>query len=350
MRTISIVPYLENHSAAVLRLLQAQHRRQRRLDPRLAPCRRVQLEATLVPAQTPDTSALVALDTTGQVRGYVQPGVWELAETSILRAFLTARNGVTQQLALPDPQEAQAHEVAAELLEAASSWWHAHETTGDLIRWPSADRWMEGVLRPYGFHLDSVCALRSLHPLLAGRPAAPGLSIRLARPADEEALVCLFEEELRHHERVTPFVRCSPAVLAAFRRKLARRWAGESVQAGAPLVLVAEQAETIVGMAENTLLEIGPNDEPGLTSPGRYGCIDNVSVREDRRGQGIGRRLVQAVCEAFDALPLKLAGVVLWYNPDNREAAHFWTHLGFEPLWTTYQRLHTHLTRPDTPA
>jgi len=343
LRTITIVPFRENHAPAVLHLLQAQHQRQRRLDPRLAPCRRVQMEATLVQAQAADTSALVALDATGQVCGYVQPGIWELAESSMLRAFLTARNGITHHLALSDPQEAEAHEVALRLLESASSWWQAHQTTGDLIRWPSADRWVQEVLSIQGFHLDSVCALRSLHPLLSGSPSAPGLSIRLARPADEEALVALFEEELRHHERVTPFVRRSPAVLTAFRRKLARRWAGQSVHAGAPLILVAEQQGVIVGMAENTLLEITPDDAPGYTPPGRYGCIDNVSVRADRRGQGIGRRLVQAVFEAFDALPLELKGYVLWYNPDNQEAARFWTRLGFVPLWTTYQRLH-----PDT--
>ncbi len=107
---------------------------------------------------------------------------------------------------------------------------------------------------------------------------------------------------------------------------------------GAPLVLVAEQQGQVVGMAENTLLDVSADEEPGFTPPGRYACIDNVCVREQVRGQGIGRLLVQAVFEAF--APLQLAGYVLWYNPGNPLAAFFWPHLGFVPLWTTYQRLH----------
>ena len=105
-------------------------------------------------------------------------------------------------------------------------------------------------------------------------------------------------------------------------------------------MLVVEQGREIVAMAENTLLEVSRDDEPGFTPPGRYACIDNVSVREELRGQGIGHLLVQAIFAAFAVTSLSLDGYLLWYNPDNPQAGRFWPHLGFVPLWTTYQRLH----------
>jgi GNAT superfamily N-acetyltransferase len=288
-----------------------------------------------------DEQPLVALDARGRVRGYARSSVWELAEASMLRAFLSARSGVARHLALPDPTDEDAHAVAATLFSALSDSWRAHATTGDLVRWPSADPWLEPRLVEQGFRLDSVCATRSLQPLpeVLHTPS-PQLVIRPAQPADEEVLIVLFEEELRYHERYTPFVRSSPEVLAAFRRKLARLWAGASLSEGAPLILVVERAGEIVAMAENTLLVLGFDDEPGFTPPGRYGCIDNVSVREELRGQGIGRLLTQAIFDAFAATGLHLDGYILWYNPDNPQAGRFWPRMGFHPLWTTYQRLH----------
>jgi GNAT superfamily N-acetyltransferase len=266
------------------------------------------------------------------------PGVWELAETSILLAFLSARNGVARHLALPDPKEADARAAAAALLVALSASWRGGGTTGDLVRWPSADPWLEPSLTEHGFRLDSICTLQPPVPL--GLPAKPSLRVREALPEDEEALVRLLEEELRYHEQYTPFVRSGPAVLQAFRRKLARRWAGAQLSEGAPLLLVVDQGREIVAMAENTLLEVSRDDEPGFTPPGRYACIDNVSVREERRGQGIGHLLVQAIFAAFAATSLPLDGYILWYNPDNPQAGRFWPRQGFVPLWTTYQRLH----------
>ena len=284
---------------------------------------------------------LVVLDANGRVRGYARAGVWELAETSMLRAFLSARNGVARVLALPNPAEADARAVAMALLAALSDGWRGSATTGDLIRWPSADPWLEPLLAEQGFRLDSVCATRSLQPFTEDvRAPSSGFTVRPAQSEDEEVLVRLLEEELRYHEHYTPFVRSSPAVLEAFRRKLARLWTGVSISEGAPLLLVVEQAGEIVAMAENTLLVLGPDDQPGFTPSGHYGCIDNVSVREALRGQGIGRLLVQAVFDAFAATGLSLDGYLLWYNPDNPQAGRFWLHMGFVPLWTTYQRLH----------
>jgi len=326
---------------AVVDLLLAQEARQRERDARLRAARSREPVATALAQRLANgESSLVALDAQGSVRGYAHPGVWSLSETSILRAFLSAQNGVARDLALPDPREADAPAVLAALLEALSMWWKDEGTTGELVRWPSADQWLVARLAAHGFQLDSVCAACGPH-VFEQHSTPSRIVMRPARPTDEEALVGLFAEELRYHERYTPFVRCSPAVLAVFRRKLARMWAGERVEEGAPLVLVAEREGEVVGMAETALVVVSSDDEPGFTPPGRYGCLDNVCVREALRGQGIGHLLVQAAYDAFAALHLAIDGWLLWYNPDNPQAARFWPRRGFVPLWTTYQRLHS---------
>lgn len=342
LNEFAIVPMHEEQIVAVANLLLEQQARQRAHDPRLQAARSYeQVTSRLTDRLARGKPILVALDAAGRVRGYADPGVWELSETSILRAFLPERAGVTHTLALADRQEGDASRVLRALLVALSSWWREQGTTGELIRWPATDQWVVARLAAHGFQLDSVCAMRA--PEQPGEPisrSTASCTIRPARPIDEAALVSLFAEELQYHERCTPFVRCSPDVLGAFRRKLGRLWAGASLETGAPRVLVAERAGDVIGMAETTLLDIGPDDEPAFTAPGRYGCLDNVCVQESQRGQGIGRQLVQAVYDAFAALPLTLDGWLLWYNPDNRQATQFWRHRGFVPLWMTYQRLH----------
>jgi GNAT superfamily N-acetyltransferase len=335
---ITVRSALEADLSEIVDLIIAQQTRQRTLDPRLP---HVQMRAHL--HEGSHQEALVALDEEGHVRGYGQPAVWEIKPTSILRAFLTARNGIVRTLTLPHPADEDAGAVATALLSAFSTFWQHARTSGDLVRWPSTDGWVEAALTAQGLRLDSICALRSLEPLLAVRPT-PGSQqrVRMARPDDEDSLVELFHEELQFHERSLPFVRSSPEVLATFRHKLRRMWEGDALdvlEAGAPVVLVVEYNKAVVAMAENTLLIVAPGDEPGYTSAGCYWCLDNVSVREALHGQGIGRLLMQGVEDVREELGLLLDGSILWYNPDNPKAARFWTGLGFQPLWTTYQRL-----------
>jgi GNAT superfamily N-acetyltransferase len=65
--------------------------------------------------------------------------------------------------------------------------------------------------------------------------------------------------------------------------------------------------------------------------------ISIVCVREEMRGKGSGRFLVQAIFDAF--APLALDGYTLWFNCANPLSGPFWSHLGFLPLWTRYTRL-----------
>lgn len=320
---------------AVVDLIMAQECRQLAQGSRLhAPRSRAWLE-TEITHQIAD-SPFVAFDESGHVRGYALPAIWALKPDSILLSFLTPRNGIVKNLTLPAPQDATA--VLRAMLAALDTFWRSADTTGALIRWPTGDSWLEPFLVEHRFQLDSVCALRPLEPFFTARPSLPpSLNVRHALPGDEEALVQLFEAELLFHAPYIPFVRSGPRVLQAFRAKLGKIWAG--LQEGAPLVLVAERAHEVVAMAELTLLQVEPSDEPGLTPPGRYCCIDNMSVRDDLQGQGVGRVLVQAIADALPTFQSHLDGYALWFNPANPKASRFWSRLGFQPLWTTYQRL-----------
>lgn len=282
---------------------------------------------------------LVVEDASGQVRGAVQPAIWHVKRESILRAFVAGCNGVAQQLILPDPQDTDANEVMKTLLQALEDFWTHQDTDADLLRWPTHDTWFVPRLAERGFLLDSICATRSLDPFFAAPPVPPaGLHFRTAQPSDESKLLRLFHEELLFHERSTPFVRSSSAVLRAFQHKLERLWEGKSFEEGAPLIVVAAQGDDLIAMAENTLVTLAADDEPGFTHPGTYWCIDNVSVLEAFHGQGIGSVLVQTIEHVRTTLGLDLAGYLLWYNPDNTTAARFWSRRDFLPVWTTYQR------------
>ncbi|HLZ62828.1 MAG TPA: GNAT family N-acetyltransferase [Ktedonosporobacter sp.] len=337
---ITVHPMTRALVPASIDLIIDQQARQHTLNSQLQPAHsRDQIEAALLQHWDQGENPLVALDEQGRVRGCVQPASWELPPGSALFAFLTARNGIARNMALPAPTDNAAPQVAAALFTALSNYWQAQHTTSDLIRWPTCDLWFASLLLEQGFLLDSICAFHPFQPLSPSHHTAALLSTRPAQPADEDILVEMLHEELFFHERYTPFVHARPEVLQAFRRRLAHCWSGANLCDGAPLIMVAERHQQIVGMAENSLLSIEPDDEPGFTRLGRYGCLDNVIIREQARGQGIGHLLVQSVFATFAASFQELDGYILWYNPDNPLASAFWSHLGFSPLWTTYQRL-----------
>ena len=92
-------------------------------------------------------------------------------------------------------------------------------------------------------------------------------------------------------------------------------------------------------MAENELLIVPDTGGYGLMPPGRYGYLNNVSVSEKARDLGIGHMLVAEVFKAFQ--PLQIDAYLLWYSQDNPRASRFWPHMGFRPLWKTYQRINS---------
>lgn len=342
---ISVDSMVDADLPAVVALLTAQATRLHLLDSRLE--RPPSAEQTLAKIEAEhyqaSTAPLVARNAAGHVRGYVLPSLFEVAPHDALRGFYTARNGRTPRMGLPAPAEPDALPVAAALLTALDEFWTMHHTTGDIFAWPSGDLWMEPLLLNRGFASDFVFAYHPPHPLIpAVHPSQAVLHTRLARPEDEEMLLALAQEELSFHLPYTPFSRLVPALETAFRASLARLWAGESVEAGAPRVVVVEQEGKVVAMAETYVSCVTEEDPPGVIPrrlpSGRYVYLRCVSVHEGVRGKGIGRVLVQGVFAAF--AQEQLNGYSLGYVLTNPLSSRFWPHLGFLPLWTQYQRLH----------
>jgi GNAT superfamily N-acetyltransferase len=339
MQDITVREAMRDQWPAIVDLIMQQEMRLLKRDGRLRDMRTANsIKEMLREHRVDGEKPLVALDAKGHVRGYVKPDMWLLPSSSILLAFLSERNGIARSLTLPPPDDGDAQEVAQALLAGLRDVWRARNTGGDLIRWPSSDVWFEPSLLQEGFLSDSICALGPLRSLasMPGR-ASQTMQIRLASPQDEDTLLDLFTEELRFHEAYTPFARVTPTLQQAFRYKLTQSWRGVPFSEGAPLVLVAEYEGQVVGMAENTLVQVEQDDEPNFTRPGTYLCLDNVCLYPQWRARGVGRLLMQAVHEYF-AHEL-YAGALLWYSIDNPLSSQFWPRLGFEPLWTTYQRI-----------
>lgn len=282
--------------------------------------------------------ALVAVNENDEIRGYASPSLWTLSERSIMHAFLTSHNGIASTLTLPDPREKDVRAVVGALLQTLRAFWKEQGTTGDLIRWPSQDIWLQPILGEHGFLLDSICALRPPTPPDDIWMDQSEYVIRAAVPADEEAVMTLFQEELAFHEKLGLFGRVSPIAIDAFRAKLAACWSHTKPHESGMLVLVVEADMGIVAMAECILLDVTADDEPGFTPPGYYGSIDHMSISVSARGQGIGTALTARALRDMQRW-WRPAGTLLWYSAENPLSAPFWNRRGFEPLWTTYQRL-----------
>ena len=61
---------------------------------------------------------------------------------------------------------------------------------------------------------------------------------------------------------------------------------------------------------------------------GRRGYLQHLAVHPDYRRQGLGRRLVQRCLDALAAAGVDKCHLMVL--ADNRDAAEYWTHLGWE--------------------
>ncbi|MDB5644507.1 GNAT family N-acetyltransferase [Methylobacterium sp.] len=139
------------------------------------------------------------------------------------------------------------------------------------------------------------------------------ISIRRARPADADPLADLFDETWREAYRgVIPGV--------ALERMISQRspqwWLG-ATQRVRPLVVV-ETAEAVVGYAV-----YGPARGRLLQASGE---IDELYIRPDHQGLGLGRRLFRAVRNDLSDHGLVIAGV--WALEENTRARTFYAGLG----------------------
>jgi ribosomal protein S18 acetylase RimI-like enzyme len=117
---------------------------------------------------------------------------------------------------------------------------------------------------------------------VSSRRAPDAPRIRVASPADEQAVGRLRRQAEEVHARLLPdYFRVPPQVAAA----------PPPSPLGPPAVLVAEQGGEVIGYVAVRLVET-PRD-PAIT-PERRAHVETVVVDEGRRRQGVGAALMQA--------------------------------------------------------
>ena len=139
------------------------------------------------------------------------------------------------------------------------------------------------------------------------------ISIRRARADDADPLADLFDETWREAYRgIIPGV----ALERAISQRSPQWWLG-ATQRSRPLVVV-ETGEAVVGYAV-----YGPTRGGLLQTSGE---IDELYIRPDHQGLGLGRRLFRALRNDLADHGLPVIGV--WALEENERARAFYTGLG----------------------
>lgn len=142
------------------------------------------------------------------------------------------------------------------------------------------------------------------------------LLIRDARPADEAAVAALHARSWRSSYRgLLPDDYLDHEVV----QDRAERWSRRFAEPEGAITLVAEEAGEMVGFA-HTVIDL--DDEWGS-------LLDNLHAHPDRRGVGIGRRLLLATAERLLQVAQHQA-LHLWVLEGNQDARSFYEVLGGE--------------------
>jgi GNAT superfamily N-acetyltransferase len=147
------------------------------------------------------------------------------------------------------------------------------------------------------------------------------MRVRVASLRDYEALCALFGELDEIHRRARPEMFQAFAGLARSRDQVAR-W----LAAADATILVADDRADVVGLA--VLLTRSPSTFTGAV-PRKVIEVDNLVVRGDRRGEGIGRRLLAAALDW--ARQRRATHVEVAVHAFNRDARRFYEGFGFTP-------------------
>ncbi len=145
------------------------------------------------------------------------------------------------------------------------------------------------------------------------------LSYRSATPADLPSLCALGEEVNSIHHAAWPEVFAPTGALDRDRN----HWA-QSVGANEAETIVADENGTLVGFVTLSVT----TESNSLFQPVRYARVGSVGVTANRRGKGIGRKLM-ALAEQW-ALQHSAAEVRLTVWAFNESALRMYEELGYE--------------------
>lgn len=142
---------------------------------------------------------------------------------------------------------------------------------------------------------------------------------REATESDLSSICALGEEVNAVHHRAFPEVFAS----AGKPDRDANHWLN-SIGKQDATIFVAQEADTVVGFVNVSMVD----ESHSLLRPMRFGRVGSVGVKEDRRGQGIGRELM-ALAQEWVA---RNGGVEVRLNvwAFNAHALHLYEELGYE--------------------
>ncbi|HWD01651.1 MAG TPA: GNAT family N-acetyltransferase [Amycolatopsis sp.] len=194
-----------------------------------------------------------------------------------------------------------------------------------VVNWPSRDAEAIRAFLDHGLAPMSALAVRTEPP--TDGPGRDGVTVRLAGPADFEAVLALCTATFDYTGLVAHRRREQTAELLA---PALRRALDE------PATWLAEAGGRPVALAQCDWVDAAVGSEAAeLLPPGRWAYVNNVVTAPEHRGDGIGRALMDHVHRKL--LRPGVAGAYLYYNPMNPLSSVFWHRQGYRPLWTSWE-------------
>jgi GNAT superfamily N-acetyltransferase len=214
--------------------------------------------------------------------------------------------------------------------EVASS---GDDDTAAIVTLPSRDLDLPVVLSRRGFAATTVIAVRRRGSSpSSGMPDDGTVRVRAAVDDDLDVLV----------EMAVALNAFDAAFGGVTARPSASQLLGEALEGALrrdePWTWVAEDGDgAVLGF-----IEVQPPAAASWIAPltvvpeDRVAYLGMMYVRPDRRGLGIGPRLVAAAHEAVDAAGVEVT--LLHHALPNPVSTPFWARQGYRPLWTAWQR------------
>lgn len=217
------------------------------------------------------------------------------------------------------------------LLHAWRQWLDARDAPAHdsscVVVWPSRDVRATRAFLDHGFVPLSCLAVRS--PSRSRLTELSGtVKLRRAGPADLDVVVELALAELEYAALV------GASVYRPDAPRLKRTAVHVRLHSGDP-VWLAERDGAPVAVAECAWVDTASSPGGHRLRPGTWAYVNCVSVREQARGTGVGRQLMDLVHDEFARAGV--LGSFLYYNPPNPLSSVFWPRQGYRPLWTMWE-------------
>jgi len=156
------------------------------------------------------------------------------------------------------------------------------------------------------------------------------LDIRVATKEDFDAVGKIFAEENQFHADLVP------EIIQVTDPIMTHEWFGEVLSNPSKRLFVAVVGSELVGVV---LAEIRTNVDDPIFTPRKYIFVDELSVAESHRGQGIGRLLMERIYQLANAQDICAIELQVWER--NIPAVDFYEKIGYKS-WRRTMRLNLH--------